>query len=466
MPQIEELPEAGDGDIFPLTAVQQSYRLGRAADEPMGDVACHIYFEFDGPEIDWARMASAFLELQRRHSILRAAFPDDAEDAVILSEPVARLRVLDLTADQNGSHTRQLDRLRSEMSSQKMAVDQGHTMDVRLSVLPGRRSRLHIDIDHLAADHPGIRVLLSDLADLYVGHDGDPVGDFAAYRRAGHDDEPAPDIDAWRRRLADRELAPPPLPLTADPSTCSGARFARRGIELAPERWARLTRKAEQNEVEIGAVLLAAYAHTLGRWCANPDFLINLPVFDRPGSTRMVGDFTRLIVLTFDATGPGTLRELVDVVDVVAREYRSGRSPEFASAAAALRTIARKRKEATPLLGVVYTDLIETPWTTARFEETFGSMAWTITQSPQVWLDCVCFQHGGGVRMAWDAAEELFAPQVLDSMVEYCGSVLDAFVERLWDEALPDSLPRRQREARARVNASKRVESGKLLHQR
>ncbi|WOP07030.1 amino acid adenylation domain-containing protein [Streptomyces cyaneofuscatus] len=459
---------AEDARTFPLTSAQQSYRVGRAADEPLGDVGCHLYLECDGPQVDAPRLEEAVRLLQKQHPMLRTAFPDNAEDATTLSCPTSALSVTDLSGKSEEERVRTLSELRGEMSTQKLAVQDGQCLDVRLSVLSDTRSRLHVDVDLLAADPPSIRLLLADLGDFYA--DGAArlsvqTQDFAAYRRS-HLCDASPNETAWEKRLRGRELSPPQFSMAVDPLDVTGARFVRREVTMSASRWGLLKAKAALASIDPASVLLAAYTYTLGRWSEGPDFLVSLPGFDRPSDLnlgKMVGDFTQLHLLSVSAQSAPTLNHLACALD---GEVRTARSAAFADGPAALRALARSRHELLPPAGAVYTDLLDGHWTTSRFEQYFGPISWMITQTPQVWLDCLVYPHADGVRLAWDAAEELFPMGMLDAMTETCEDILDAFVDKPWDLPPPATQPSGQRATRECVNATTRAESGQLLHER
>ncbi|MFK8843838.1 condensation domain-containing protein [Streptomyces sp. Ac-502] len=163
--------EHGPGTVrkVPLTSVQSAYRLGREDTAPLGGAACHMYFEFDGTGVDPARLRDAVTRLQERHPPLRTAFPGDDETATLLDTPTTCFLVQDLTAARAEKQAQTLAATREQMSGQRLDVARGQVLDVRLTLLSRTDSRLHIDVDLLAADPPSIGALLADLARLYRG---------------------------------------------------------------------------------------------------------------------------------------------------------------------------------------------------------------------------------------------------------------------------------------------------------
>ncbi|WP_431980138.1 non-ribosomal peptide synthetase [Streptomyces qinglanensis] len=442
------------GATFPLTPVQRAYRMGSEDGQPLGGVTCHMYFEFDGPEPDTDRLEHAVRLVQLRHPLLRTAFPD-AETAVVQDGPAVGLI----------HNSRPLETVREEMSQQRLAVEEGQTMDIRLSSLPGGGARLHLDIALIAADPPSIRTVLEDLADLYrrgvqaLGSE-DPDHRFVALRQQSATRGGA-DPDLAERVLGETVPKAPQPPLETDPSTVSGARFARHEVALSPDVWRGIQDRADREGAGDGDVLFAAFVHTLDRWSEHHDFLVNVPRFDRPVRPDLsgaVGDFSRLGAVRTHPADAGSLR---DLVRAAGQALGARTQPTVQD----VQERARLRHEPAPLLGAVYTAL-DAAWAPRRFTDCFGPLVWMISQTPQVWLDCLVHPHGDTVRMAWDAVDELFPAGVLEDMTEYCGEMLRALARNDWSSGVGLPLPAAQRRARERANDTAGPLHERLLHQR
>ncbi|RII86189.1 non-ribosomal peptide synthetase, partial [Clavibacter californiensis] len=153
----------------PLTPLQHAYWLGRQPSQPSGSVAAHFFVELDGAELDPERMHAALAALVARHASLRMRFRDDGTQQPLPADeepPAARLRVHDLRAWDGDAVDERLARMRDEGTHRRMAVERGEVLRVDLTLLPGGRSRLHVDLDMLAGDAFSLRVLLADLRDL------------------------------------------------------------------------------------------------------------------------------------------------------------------------------------------------------------------------------------------------------------------------------------------------------------
>ncbi|WP_449064561.1 phosphopantetheine-binding protein [Planomonospora algeriensis] len=129
----ERGPSVDETAAFPLTPVQLAYWIGRADGQVIGGVGCHAYLEFDGSEVDPARLERAVRALIDRHGMLRAVFHDDGTQQIMDTSPWPGLTVHDLS--ELGEDA--AERLREQLSHRRFDASRGEVFDVRLSLLPG-----------------------------------------------------------------------------------------------------------------------------------------------------------------------------------------------------------------------------------------------------------------------------------------------------------------------------------------
>ncbi|GAA2612994.1 amino acid adenylation domain-containing protein [Actinomadura fulvescens] len=456
---------------FPMTPVQEAYWVGRQAGQPLGGIACHMYFEFEGAAVDPVRLEHAVRTLARRHAMLRARFTDAGEQCVDACPVWPGPAVHDLRGLAPADRRERLARLRAELSHRALDVGRGQVFDVQLSLLPERRTRLHVDIDHLVADPASIRLLLSELAAAYAGDPAvttAPPYDFQRHVAARRDQEESEAARRhWEQRLAEGTGRAPQLPSRVEPTAVSGAHFSRREAFLSAAQWQGLRTRAEAYGVRPESVLLAAYAHTLGRWSAEPRFAVSVPTFPRhpahAGLGQVIGDFTALTVVPFE---DGPFPDFLALVRKVDHEY--GRSDEHSIYAGVrvLSDLARADTASSFQGAAVFTSLIDQEWLDARFARLLGEPVWALTETPQVLVDFQVYARNGGLHLVWDAPEEVFSAGVLDEMTTAHRDLLTRYADADWKHALPRTLPARQAVVRSRVNATSRPRSGHLLHQR
>ncbi|MER6829203.1 amino acid adenylation domain-containing protein [Streptosporangium sp. NPDC000563] len=415
--------ERGDAEpdgSFPLALMQHAYWIGRDSGQSLGSVAAHLYVELDGREIDPARLEAAVVALAERHPMLRVAISDEGTQRILPERPGPAVTVHDLRAVPDPAG--ELERLRAEMSTQRLPIETGRVFDVRLSLLPSGATRLHLDVDMVAADAMSYRTLLADLAALYEGENLPPIGyGYARYLAADPRAE-ARDRDRrwWGERLGEMS-GPPELPVVPQP----GDRVVRKHHWLPPEDRRRLIARAHREGVTPAMALAAVFAEVMGAWSATPRFLLNLPLFHRepihPDVDAVVGDFTGSILLEADLSRELPFTERAREVQTLM--HTAGEHSDY-SGLEVLRDLSRSRGEQV-LAPIVYTSALNLGELFGdRARRSFGEPGWIISQGPQVLLDAQVTEVSGGLLLNWDVRDPAFPEGVADAMfAAYTGAI-------------------------------------------
>lgn len=422
--------DAGDGP-FSLGLMQHAYWIGREDGQPLGGVAAHLYTEFDGPGLDPDRLTDAVNRLAARHDMLRVRLTDNGEQ-IVSSEPSWRgLTVHDVLLEQT----------RDRISHQRLDIGAGEVFSVELSPLPGGGSRLHLDVDMVAADAVSYRILVDELARLYADPELvlEPVGYSYRRYRADRPEPSSGDVTWWRDRLADLPDGPA-LPVRSGGTP----QVRRRHLHLGADQRERLTGAAKRRGLTPAVVLATVFAEVVGAWSATPRFLMNVPLFDRaplhPAVGDVVGDFSSSVMLDVDLRGAATLTERAGQVQ--ARLHADVGHAGY-SGLDVLRDLSRARGEQV-LAPVVFTSALSLgELFGAAVRETFGEPVWIISQGPQVLLDAQVTELSGGILVNWDCREEQFAPGVLDAMFALFSRLVSDLVSDgpAWDSPVGAGSP-------------------------
>ncbi len=463
-------PEQDSDGLFPLALMQHAYWVGREESQQFGGVAAHLYVEFDGTGVQQQRLERAIERLVARHDMLRVRITDNGAQQILARSGWRGLTAHDLRELDAAQTERRLARTRERLSHQLLDIENGDVFSIALSLLPGGRTRLHIDIDMVAADAVSYRIILADLARLYEDTDVrlPPIRhSYRSYlsvrpelRRA----RTSRAAEFWQRRLPELPGAPE-LPLVPAGST---PRASRRAFLLPPQLRAALTRAARSRGVTPAMTVTTAFAEVLGAWSAEPRFLLNLPIFDReqvhPDIDKVVGDFTSSVLLEVDLTESVTF---VERVRRVQDRLHADTTHASYSGVEVLRDLSRRNGEQV-IAPVVFTSGLNFG---ELFDEAvrrhFGDPVWIISQGPQVLLDAQVTEVDGGLLVNWDVRENEFAPGVIDAMFEAFERLVRLAAEDgpAWDAPVGDLRPEDQRAVRARVNDTTAPGTPRLLHE-
>lgn len=453
-------PTMADGHPFDLTPVQHAYLVGRAPHQTLGGVGCHLYQEFDGQGLDADTLEQAIGVLVERHPMLTVTFLGDGRQQ---RRPGTRWRGLtlhDLRACSPAQCKAHLLTMREHHGHRVLAVEQGENFDFQLTLLPDGRHRLHTDIDLLVLDAASFSLVFDELAALVRGERLPVIPmdyDFRSYlaHAAQENEATRQQARAFWMEQSDSLPDAPQLPLVCEPEQIKQVHTSRQRVQIQAEEWAQFKTLAGEYGVTPTMALATCFSAVLARWCSQPRLLLNLTLFDRqplhPAVDSMIADFTNILLL--DIVGEGssfdTLARNNQQTFTDAYEHRHWSGVEL------LREL-RKMPGAYPHgAPVVFTSNLGRPLFGQNVEPTLGAPGWGISQTPQVWIDHLAYEHGGSVFLQWDSNEALFPPGLLDAMFQaYVGLVQHLLAHpHAWREPLPDPIPQAQRAVRERINA-------------
>lgn len=468
-----EAPAAEPAEPFPLAVMQHAYWIGRGDGTTLGSVAAHLYVEFDGSGVDPERLDTAVRALVRRHGMLRARFGDDGRQRILPELTRPATAVNDLRSLDPESAAAKAEEIRQSSSHARLDVAAAEVFSVQLTLLPDGRSRLHVDVDMLAADALSYRVLLSDLARLYrdPGAALPPIrtsypaylAERAEVRRLSREQAQ----QWWRRRVPELPSAPD-LPLVPEAERADPTRVTRRHHWLPPEEKRRLAARAHQHGLTPAMAVATAFSEVLAAHSGQPRFLLNVPMFDRRGShpdtDLLVGDFTSSVLLDVDLSEPASFTEHARRLQD--RMHTDAAHADY-SGVEVLRDLTRQRGEQV-LAPVVFTSALNLgELFDAEVRDSFGQPVWIISQGPQVLLDAQVTEVDGGLLVNWDVREDAFPAGLVDAMfAAFHGLVTRLGTEDgVWDRPVPALLTEEQSAVRRAVNATDAPRSHRLLHE-
>ena len=449
---------------FPLSDMQQAYLIGRSPMLELGGVGCHFYLEAESGTLDLTRYDRAWNSLIARRDMLRTVILDSGVQQVLEETPPFRVERIDLRGLPADVREQRLLETRRALDHEVPAVDQWPPFRIVASILKDDLVRIHFSFDLLISDFRGINTLLMELGEFYRDPEAalpEPEFTFRDYRLAEEAYRKTPAHQQAKQYWLDRldTLPPAPkLPLARRPSEIGTPRFTRRSRRLPAETWRRLRERAAADDLPPTGVLLAAFALTIGFFSAKPRFTLNLTLFNRlpvhPQVQDIVGEFTSNSLLEVDLERPLPFGRRA--AQLWKQLWKDMEHRSF-SGVQVLRELARSGRAGEPRMPVVFTSALglDAAENNGPVPTGLGREIYSISQTPQVWLDHQVFAVGDELLLVWDAVEELFPPGLLDDMFSVYTDLLERAAEdEIWSLVRPLRPPQRQRELRAEVNAT------------
>ncbi len=450
-------PDEDRLEAFPLSDIQQAYWIGRSDMFPLGGIASRAYFVLDVPDFDLNRFEAAWRALISRHDMLRTIVTDDGQQRVLTDVSFLALSVLDLQGLDEEALAVRLAAERLAMLSDLPSPARWPLNEVRIGQLDGARALALFSLDLLTVDASSITILLQELAQLYRAPEAiatPPGFTFREYVRAlpAQYETNAFRLarDYWIARLDDLPPAPD-LPLATNPAAVSPPRFTRMTAALDATATQRLRARASALGLTSSALLLTVYGEVLARWSASPRLTINIPLFNRlplhPDVNSVVGPFTSVELLAFDARAGATFLDRARRVQAQLLDDLDHRQFD---GVAVMRELAR-RQGAAPM-PVVFTSLVDARFSDAL--ESFGTIADSVNQTSQVWMDLHVDERAGALVLKWDAVDGLFPDGMIASMLAGYRGILEQLAadDAAWETPTFELLPADQLQRREALN--------------
>lgn len=465
---------------FPLTDIQHAYWLGRGRTLELGNVSCHVYFEWRLPAIDQGRFERAWNRVVQRHDMLRAVVLPTGLQRILPQTPFYEVSVTDLSALNEDDRAAELEALRQRMMHQVFDPARWPLFEVRLTRLAADDIRLHVDFDLLTVDVQSFHIILGELDRFYADPalEAAPIPlsfrDYVLAQEEGRGHARYERDRAWWHERLDELPGAPDLPLARAPHTIEQPDFVRRNATLEADDWRRLNGFAAARNITGSAALLAAFAEVLGQWCRKDGFCINLTHFNRerlhPAVESLVGDFTSVVLVACAPSQPGT--SFADRARALQRETWTGLAHRSFSGIEVIRERVRRQGGSgrgslmpvvlTSLLGLDIDSLIA-PTDKPRL---LNEPEIVHASTPQVWFDNQAMIRGGRLIYNWITIDALFPEGMVGAMFNAYHGLIERLAtdEAAWEAPIPALMPEAQRVVRARVNATARPIAPRLLH--
>lgn len=460
---------------FPLTDLQYAYWIGRNRELSLGGVAAHAYFEFDIEDaIDLPRLSQAWNQLIRRHDMLRMVVTADGFQKILREVPIYQLDVLDLENESEADAQAKMNEIRDRLSHQVLPADQWPLFEICLSKLGPQKYRIHTSIDLLIADLFSLKILNQQWFALYRSDKAMPPPMEISFRDvvlAMETIKQTTKYEAskkyWTGRVA--ELPPAPqLPIVKDPGSLEQTVFKRRCIRLSKETWNMLRRRSSEYALTLSNVMLAAFSSVLTTWSKSAHFTLNLTLFNRlqihPDVDNLVGDFTSVLLLEIDNRTP---RRFFELALYLQQQMARDLEHRYYNGIEVIRDLEKvKGNSDGAKMPVVFTSAFTQETQTSGQDYFFGQSSYTISQTPQVWLDHQIYEENGELVVSWDAVEDIFPQDMLDQMF----TAYEDFINQLagddttWKQSVGSFTPAHMLTRQAEYNDTSAPVQADLLH--
>ncbi len=456
-------------ESFPLNEIQYAYWAGRNHEMDWGGVSCSAYFEMDIENLSIQHFDRALQNLIKRHEMLRCIISKDGKQQIKASIPTPLIIYKKTDIPSLKEH---LQQLRDEMATKIIPL--GEPMfEMRISELENHKHRIHFTIDFLIADALSLFIFWKDLYLLYTGVSLNPLEisykDYLHYHNKRtftntyHQAE-----QYWTNRIQHFPLAPQ-LPVKDTGKKQVEGHFKRREHWIDPISWNSFIKSAATKNLTPSAALLTLYTEVLSAWGGGSHFAVMLTVFNRdnvhPQINEIIGDFTQLTLVEIErkqqATGKnGTTIQAQMHTDLENSTY---------SAIEFVKKLNSQSDTKNRMYPFVFTSALGID--TLKQDEQQGflnQINWSVSSTPQVWIDHQIYHQNGGVTLSWDTLDAVFPRDMIAAMFEKYTELVQLSItdNTFWDKSLTDLRTSKQLAVQQEANNTFSPIGNLLLHEK
>jgi yersiniabactin nonribosomal peptide synthetase len=345
--------------------------------------------------------------------------------------------------------------------------------EVRLSEMGAQGWRIHFGIDFLIADALSLYIFWSDLYRLYSGELLPPIEvtfkDYLHHQsRVKNDAGHASHKRYWMERLGQFPGAPA-IPVKPLKQAAGERSFKRLKQWIDAESWGRFKRSAAQQGLTSSAALLTLYAEVLSAWGGGKHFAVMLTTFSReavhPQINQVIGDFTQLTLLEIHRQSQPVGENGLAIQARMQADLAHNTYP----AVDFVRELNKLDASETKQYPFVFTSAlgVEAIGESGRTEGFLSNVGWSISSTPQVWIDHQVFNERSGISLSWDTLQGLFPPGMVEAMFEkYVEMVQMAVADTgFWQKTLLEMRTESQRKVQEEANRTIKDIALRPIHQ-
>jgi len=407
---------SGKGTEFPMTGVQLAYLNGRNDHFELGKYNAHYYFEIDS-QYSIADIENAIRKVVKKHDAFRAIFLPNGTQKVLTDVPDYKIEVVRCTAAERENEAL---KIRNELSHHIYKHDQWPLFTFKAIDYGDTNRIIFVSFDLMVCDGDSMQIFFSDLGRIlrkqpFEERIGYSYERYVRDLSHSHDEKRYEEDKAyWMERLQNFPEYPH-VPLAQKISDCTEYTMTRKQDVICKKTWSKFKEVAKAHRVSPSSLLCTIYAKVLERWSNQRDMVLNLTAFERKpfhkDVEKIIGDFTKLLPLALSMNEDNLWKQAADVQNriVDGLDHLSFDGTEI------MRELSKSKNQfGKAILPVVFTCvLFDAP---ENYYEVLGKLRYSISQTPQIFIDNQIAEMGKKLYVTWDVVKEMFEPAIIDQM--------------------------------------------------
>ncbi|MGC4019649.1 MAG: amino acid adenylation domain-containing protein [Muricomes sp.] len=440
---------------FPLTDIQSSYLIGQESYYKYGGTSCKVYTEIEFDNLELEKVQEAWNHVVKNNDMLHAVIEKAGVQRILEMYEVPQIKYEDFSGILEDKIYEKVEEKRKRIIKTKYEAGTWPLFTLEMTKLK-EKCILHFSLDMLIADFVSINIIFNEFEQFYYGEERSLTNlsfrDIVIYRENMKNTPEGKlkyekDKEYWAQRIA---VMPEPPQFPIEEHEKEDVAFTQHTFSLSVREYEILCHISREACVTPSSTILMAYAETLKTISKNREFCIDITMSDRPRIhpeiDKVVGDFTIADILEIRDCGYATY---LDEVKGIQERLWDDLSHNSFSSTEVLRELGKKSKKeiAVP---AVYTSTLGAMKETDKRR---GKIVYTISQTPQVLIDCQILEVEGRLRINWDVRNGVFPPNMIEEAFEtFRENVYKFTIEESLNKKIATELPQSVKKMRESVN--------------